>query len=155
GAAISLRCRHVLFASSVNSVPAPSTSHSVPSRDSAIDAAPRFVGARCHDVPSNTCTPADDATYTPPFLRAMIDVMIPRSGAPSTAGTGVIDLPSKLATPSSVPIQSRPSLLCASAITDDCGSPRQLDLLNVRNERVGVHSSAARSGATISNVARR
>src|SRR5438067_13604412 len=78
----------------------------------------------------------------------MMEVMMPRSGAPCTAGTGVIDLPSKLATPSSVPIHKTPSELCASAITDDCGSPRQLDLLNVRNARVGAHSSPRAKIAT-------
>src|SRR5439155_19690164 len=73
----------------------------------------------------------------------MIVVISPRTGAPGTEATGSIDLPSKVATPSSVPSQSTPSLSCASAITDDCGSPRQLDLLNVRNARVGVNSAAA------------
>src|SRR5207248_6584574 len=48
----------------------------------------------------------------------------------------------------SVPIQSTPSLLCASAMTDDCGSPRQLDLLNVRNARVGAQSSPRAKIAT-------
>src|SRR5437870_9512085 len=147
GAAISLRGCHVSFAASVKSVPPPSTSHSAPSRDSASDAAPRLVGTSRHDVPSKICTPACEVTYTPPLRRGMMEVMMPRSGAPCTAGTGVIDLPSKLATPSSVPIHKTPSELCATAITDDCGSPRQLDLLNVRNARVGVHSSATRTEA--------
>src|SRR2546430_2755563 len=71
----------------------------------------------------------------------MIVVINPRTGEPDTVATGSIDLPSNVATPSSVPIPRTPSALCASVITDDCGSPRQLDLLNVRNDRVGVHSS--------------
>ena len=77
--------------------------------------------------------------------------MTPRNGAPGSDGTGTIDFPSKLATPSSVPIQRTPSVLCARAATDDCGNPRQLDLLNVRNDRVGVHSFVAASNATGTN----
>src|SRR3954466_7618676 len=78
----------------------------------------------------------------------------PRTGAPSTEGTGTIDFPSKLATPSSVPTHSTPSGLWAIATTEDCGSPLQLDLLRVRKDRAGVHSSApAREAARASTNA--
>jgi hypothetical protein len=76
----------------------------------------------------------------------MIVPIRPRSGAPATAGTGVMSRPSKLAAPSSVPIQSTPSTSCAIATTDDCGSPRHCAFPNMRKARVGHHSSAAKSG---------
>ncbi len=85
-----------------------------------------------------------------------MDVISPRSGAAFTSATGVIVFPSNVATPSSVPIQSVPSVLCASATADDCGNPRQLDFGNVRNARVGVHSSApSDSAAKTMHIARR
>jgi len=46
-------------------------------------------------------------------------------------------------------------LLCASATADDCGNPRQLALLNVRNVRAGVHSSAASGVANTRSIAKR
>jgi len=117
-----------------------------------ITAAAELASKRRQVVPSNTWTPCGVATSTPPPGRAASAWTIPRRGAPGTAGTGVMSRPSKLATPSRVPIHKVPSSDWASAETDDCGRPRQAAFVNVRKLRIGVHSFS--SATAVDEIAR-